>query len=198
MGFRQRAHGDAAAPPGPAGAKFLLPSKPTRLMLDDQHRAHTIPAVACAVLTASDTRTPATDVSGALIRRLLESAGHRVIASAVVPDDPGQVRDRVLEWCTDPACHAVLVNGGTGLSSRDHTYEAVAALLDKHLDGFGELFRMLSYHEIGPAAMLSRAVAGVCRKTVVFSLPGAPAAVQLGVEKLIIPELGHVVSLIVR
>lgn len=167
-------------------------------MPDPQHRADAIASVACAVLTVSDTRTPATDVAGALIRRLLEAAGHRLIASAIVPDDPDLVRDQVLEWCTDPACQAVLINGGTGLASRDNTYEAVSALLEKRLDGFGELFRMLSYHDVGPAAMLSRAVAGVCRQTLLFSLPGAPAAVQLGVEKLILPELPHAVSLIAK
>ncbi len=167
-------------------------------MPDPQHRADTIASLSCAILTVSDSRTPATDASGTLIRRLLEAAGHRIHASAIVPDEPDQVRDRVLDWCTDPACHAVLVNGGTGLSSRDRTYEAIAALLEKRLDGFGELFRMLSYQDVGPPAMLSRALAGVCRRTVVFSLPGAPAAVQLGLEKLILPELGHLVSLIVR
>src|SRR5512145_3243937 len=112
-------------------------------------------AVACAVLTVSDTRTPETDTSGARMRRLLEDAGHRVVLQAILPDEPARIRAWVEERLAAPEVEAVLVNGGTGLAPRDTTYEAISGLLEKRLDGFGELFRMLSYQAIGPAAMLS-------------------------------------------
>ena len=160
------------------------------------HHAQRREHVACAVITVSDTRTPATDTSGARIRELLEEAGHRVVAYEILPDEPARVGAHVDALCADPAVEAVLVNGGTGLAPRDSTYEAVADLLDKRLDGFGELFRMLSYEEIGAAAMLSRAVAGVARGTVVASLPGSTAAVDLALRKLLVPQLGHMVALV--
>ncbi len=155
------------------------------------HCHERIESVACAIITVSDTRTPETDTSGALIREGLESAGHRVLRCDVVPDDPARVGDRVMTLCKDGACQAVLLSGGTGLAPRDSTYEAVATLLDKRLDGFGELFRMLSFAEVGPAAMLSRAVGGVRGSTLIFSMPGSTAAVRLAMDKLILPQLGH-------
>jgi molybdenum cofactor biosynthesis protein B len=161
----------------------------------EEHRAHGPRVVACAILTVSDTRTPETDTSGAMARDLLVRAGHRVVAQTILPDDPARVRERVESWLADPAVDAVLVNGGTGLAPRDTTYEAIAGLLDKRLDGFGELFRRLSYEQIGAAAMLSRAVAGVARGTVVASMPGSTAAVELAMSRLLVPELGHMVKL---
>jgi molybdenum cofactor biosynthesis protein B len=161
----------------------------------EQHRARGARSVACAILTVSDTRTPETDTSGAMARDLLVQAGHRVVAQAILPDEPERVRAQVREWLADASVEAVLVNGGTGVATRDTTYEAIAALLDKRLDGFGELFRMLSYEQIGAAAMLSRAVAGVAGGTVVASMPGSTAAVELAMTKLLVPELGHIVKL---
>ena len=160
-----------------------------------EHHAHGRRAVACAILTVSDTRTPETDASGACIRTLLEEAGHHVAAYGIVPDELREVQDRLDAFLGATAIDAVIVNGGTGLAPRDTTYETVAALLDKRLDGFGELFRMLSYQQVGPAAMLSRATAGVARGKVLASLPGAPAAVELAMSKLLVPELGHMVDL---
>ena len=126
------------------------------------HHQRAASAGRCAVLTVSDTRTPDTDSSGARIRELLEADGHRVAAYAILPDEPEIVRTRLVELVAE-SVEAVIINGGTGLAPRDTTYEAVVGLLDKRLDGFGELFRSLSFAEIGPAAMLSRAVAGVVR-----------------------------------
>jgi molybdenum cofactor biosynthesis protein B len=153
-------------------------------------------AVSCAIVTVSDTRTPETDVSGVCIRALLEEAGHRVAGYAILPDEPGRIRAHLEELLAVPGVDAVIVNGGTGLAPRDTTYEAITALLEKRLDGFGELFRMLSYQQVGAAAMLSRAAAGVARGKLVVSLPGAPAGVELAMQKLLLPELGHMVHLL--
>lgn len=160
------------------------------------HHAQRREHVACAIVTVSDTRTAETDESGARMRELLEEAGHRVVAYEILPDEPARVGSHVEALCADAGVEAVLVNGGTGLAPRDSTYEAVAALLEKQLDGFGELFRMLSYEEIGAAAMLSRAVAGVSNGTVVASVPGSTAAVDLAMRKLLVPQLGHMVALV--
>jgi molybdenum cofactor biosynthesis protein B len=147
--------------------------------------------VRCFVLTISDTRTEATDSSGNAIAELLTGAGHTVVGRLIVADDPAAVSEvlRTNQAATD----VFITTGGTGITARDSTYEALAALLDKRLDGFGELFRMLSYAEIGAAAMLSRAVAGSIGSTAVFSLPGSEHAVRLAMNKLILPEVGHVV-----
>ena len=165
-------------------------------MASSEHETKNVASVRCAVITISDTRTRETDTSGPLIRERLESAGYAVIRHEILPDDPGIVRKLITELCDDPACHAILLTGGTGLAPRDTTYEAIAALLDKRLDGFGELFRMLSYNEIGAPAMLSRATAGVCGSTLIFSMPGSTGAVRLAMEKLILPELGHLTALV--
>lgn len=151
-----------------------------------------------AVLTVSDTRTVDDDISGDLAVRLIEEAGHRVVDRAIVPDDPRAVRETIGSWLADEGCDGVVVTGGTGISERDRTYEAVSALLERRLDGFGELFRYLSFAEIGSAAMLSRAVGGIARGRVVFALPGAPAAVRLGLEKLVVPELAHLLRELAR
>jgi len=144
------------------------------------------------VVTASDTRTEAEDGSGAFLRAAAAAAGHAIAGYRIVKDEPAAIR-AALDEAAAAGADAVLVNGGTGIAARDRTYEAVAALLEKRIDGFGELFRMLSFEEIGAAAMLSRAVAGVWGGRAVFSVPGSEAAVRLAWEKLIGPEIGHVV-----
>jgi molybdenum cofactor biosynthesis protein B len=156
-----------------------------------QHRRDAPASVACFVLTVSDTRTAADDGSGDAIVEGLTAAGHVVAGRHLVRDDPAAVRAIVSAQV--PLVHAIITTGGTGIASRDSTYEAVSALLDKRLDGFGELFRMLSYDEVGSAAMLSRACAGTIGRTILFSLPGSEAAVRLAMTKLILPELGHLV-----
>ena len=159
-----------------------------------EHKAHAPASVTCYVLTVSDTRTPDTDTGGAAIRQLLESAGHGVSGHDIVRDEPADVAARVTERLGDAGTQVIITTGGTGITSRDGTYEAVHALLEKHLDGFGELFRMLSFQEIGSAAMMSRATAGTANGKAVFVLPGSPGAVRLAMTRLILPELGHVVQ----
>jgi len=158
------------------------------------HRTAAPPGVRCFVLTVSDTRTADTDASGHAIRTLLEAAGHEVVGHALVRDEPDEVTAQVGHALADARVQAVLTTGGTGITSRDGTFEAVDALLEKRLPGFGELFRMLSFAEIGAAAMLSRATAGMARGTAVFVLPGSEHAVRLAMTRLVLPELGHVVQ----
>ncbi len=155
-------------------------------------------SVTCFILTVSDTRTPDTDTSGHAIRTMLENAGHHIVGSTIVRDEPAIVARTVKLEVIAARTQVVIITGGTGLTSRDGSYEAIDGLLEKRLDGFGELFRMLSYHDIGPAAMLSRATAGTCGGTAVFLLPGSEKAVRLAMEKLILPELGHVVQQVNR
>jgi molybdenum cofactor biosynthesis protein B len=156
------------------------------------HKAQAPHAVGCFVLTVSDTRTPDTDTSGRAIRELLESAGHRVTASALVRDDPEQVAAMVRQQLADAATRVIITTGGTGITSRDGTFEAVDRLFEKRLTGFGELFRVLSFDEIGSAAMMSRAAAGTVGAKAIFVLPGSESAVRLAMTRLIVPELGHV------
>ncbi len=144
-----------------------------------------------AVLTVSDTRTGADDRSGAAITELLEAAGHTRVDYCILPDEPDRVKEQVVSWLNDPGLDGVLISGGTGIAPRDTTYEAIAGLLDRRLDGFGELFRMLSYREIGARAMLSRAVAGIASGKMVFSMPGSTPAVTLAMKELILPQLPH-------
>ncbi len=158
-----------------------------------EHRERGRGPVRCAVLTVSDTRTLETDQGGSLIVEMLRASGHEVLRRGIVPDQPEQVRAWIQQALDDPSIQAILTTGGTGIAPRDRTYEVVSELLERRLDGFGELFRMLSYQEIGPAAMLSRAVGGLARGKVVLAMPGSPAAVRLAMEKLILPELGHLV-----
>jgi molybdenum cofactor biosynthesis protein B len=155
------------------------------------HRKEAPASVACFVLTISDTRTQANDSSGDAIASALTAAGHTVAGRTIVRDDPAAVREVVAGRAR--SVQAIITTGGTGITSRDSTYEAIAALLEKRLDGFGELFRMLSYEAVGSAAMMTRAAAGTIGRTVVFMLPGSEHAVRLGMEKLILPEIGHVV-----
>ncbi len=157
------------------------------------HKASAPSRVTCAVLTISDTRTEQTDTSGAAIVALLTGAGHDVAARGLVRDDPEAVRAAVEAQLASPAVQVVITTGGTGISSRDCTYEALVGLLDVQIDGFGELFRLLSFQEIGAAAMLSRACAGLARRTVVIMLPGSEAAVRLALTTLVLPEIGHLV-----
>jgi molybdenum cofactor biosynthesis protein B len=145
------------------------------------------------VLTISDSKTPETDTSGKLIREMLAGAGHQVVGSGIVRDEPTEVQRVIREACANDGVRAVIMTGGTGITSRDSTFEAVEAMLDKRLPGFGELFRMLSYQEVGGAAMLSRAQMGVARGRIVVSLPGSPNACRLALDKLLLPELGHLI-----
>lgn len=158
------------------------------------HKQEAPQTVRCKVITVSDTRTEETDRSGRLMIELLTEAGHEVVGYEIVKDEADAIREAVLDGCCHADVDAVLTNGGTGIAKRDVTIETVKALLEKELVGFGELFRFLSYTEdIGPAAMLSRAVAGVAMDTAVFCTPGSTGAVRLAMTKLILPELRHVV-----
>jgi molybdenum cofactor biosynthesis protein B len=158
-----------------------------------EHRGQAPRTVRCAVFTVSDTRTPETDSGGDLLCTKLTEAGHIVVSRAIHRDEPALVRAAVEAAIASGAVDAVLTTGGTGLGPRDSTYEALEGLLDKTLPGFGELFRFLSYADIGAAAMLSRATAGVAKGCVVILLPGSPDAVRLAMDKLVVPELGHMV-----
>jgi molybdopterin adenylyltransferase len=158
-----------------------------------EHRAGAPTSLNLAVVTVSDTRTIETDTSGALIVELAEGAGHRVLERAIVPDEPDAMRPLLRGFAGRDELHATLVTGGTGISARDQTYETVSSLLTKPLPGYGELFRMLSYAEIGPACLLSRAVGGLMGAVVVLVMPGSRAAVQLAMSKIILPELPHIV-----
>lgn len=175
-----------------------MSSPPAPDAVPADHRSTAPRSIGCFVLTVSDTKTPETDTSGALIRELVTAAGHTVAGHAIVKDEPAQVTAVIREGCANAAVQAFILTGGTGVTSRDSTFEAVEAMLEKRLTGFGELFRMLSYQEIGAAAMLSRAQAGVVQRRAVFSLPGSPNACRLALEKLILPELGHVLREISR
>ena len=162
-------------------------------MSHTEHRADSPNTTRCFVLTVSDTRTPETDRGGDTIVELLKADGHVVVGRTIVPDEPDRVRETLRAAIDAPDVDVAITTGGTGITQRDGTYEVVTALLDKRLDGFGELFRALSYEEIGPAAMLSRATGGLAGRTIVLSLPGSPNAVRLAMTKLIVPELGHLV-----
>ncbi len=166
------------------------------MMPNDLHRASDPTTVNCGVLTVSDTRTKSTDRSGRWACERLTQASHKVLHYEIVRDEPDEVASLVRQWSADTSCQAVITIGGTGLAPRDTTVEAVSYLLDKRIDGFGELFRMLSFQQIGAAAMLSRAVAGSMATTAIFCLPGSTKAVELGIEKLIIPQLTHIVGLL--
>ena len=159
-----------------------------------QHKAQAPSSVGCFVVTVSDTRTEATDASGRAISDLLTAAGHTVVGRTIVKDDPELLRRAIERQLAEVDVRAIITTGGTGITSRDSSYEVVEALLQKRLDGFGELFRFLSYQEIGPAAMMSRAVAGLAAGRIVIALPGSENAVRLAMEKLVIPELGHLVQ----
>lgn len=164
-------------------------------MSESEHKKAAPTEIRCKIITVSDTRTVETDKSGALIKTLLQENGFFVADHVIVKDEQDEIRVAVLSGSEKHEIDAILLNGGTGIAKRDVTIEVVQALLDKEIVGFGELFRMLSYTEdIGSAAILSRAIAGVCQDTAVFSMPGSTGAVKLAMYKLILPELGHVVQ----
>ncbi|HAI14606.1 MAG TPA: molybdenum cofactor biosynthesis protein [Phycisphaerales bacterium] len=147
----------------------------------------------CAILTISDTRTLDTDTSGHLIAELLESAGHHITDRALVRDEVAQIGSTLTQWIEDDDVQVILTTGGTGIARRDTTIEVVKRMIDKPLPGFGELFRVLSYQQVKSAAMLSRAIAGLAGNTMIFTMPGSQNAVKLAMEKLIVPELSHLV-----
>ena len=159
-----------------------------------EHKSHAPRKIGCMVITCSDTRTPDSDTSGQLIQKLLKDQGHSVAAYHLVKDEPEQIKARITEGTGNDHVQAIIINGGTGISRRDSTFEAVDGMLEKRLDGFGEVFRFLTYQEIGSAAIMSRATAGIIKGRVLFSTPGSENAVRLAMEKLILPELGHLVK----
>lgn len=163
-------------------------------MSQHTHKERAPASIGLALLTISDTRTMADDASGAMAHEMFGRAGHDVRDYRILKDEPEEVRSAILELAARTDVRAIVLSGGTGISRRDQTYEVVSALLDRRLDGFGEIFRALSYQEIGPAAMLSRAVAGLVGNTVIFALPGSSSAVRLALEELILPEIGHLVA----
>jgi molybdopterin adenylyltransferase len=160
------------------------------MAVHQHHRQGVHAHLKIAVLTASDTRTPETDESGRLIKEMLENAGHAVTHYQVLPDSPELIRQAARE--TLAAVDGLIFTGGTGIAARDSTIEALKPMLSKELEGFGELFRMLSYQEIGSAAIMSRAFAGISNGKIIVALPGSPAGCRLAMEKLLLPELGHI------
>jgi len=158
------------------------------------HKAHGSVALACLVVTCSDTRTQDSDTSGKLICHLLKEHGHSIANYHLIKDEPEEITRLLRETVLQAATQVVVINGGTGISRRDSTFEAVNGFLQKRLDGFGELFRFLSYQDIGSSAMLSRATAGIHGHLAIFSIPGSQGAVRLAMEKLILPEMGHIAA----
>ena len=156
------------------------------------HARKAVDVVLCGVLTISDSRTASNDVSGDCVSELLKSQGHEIVVRELLPDDRHQVADWITHQCASGNLDTVLTTRGTGLTSRDQTVEAVEHLFERRIPGFGELFRMLSFDDIGPAAMLSRATAGTIGRTLVFCMPGSPDAVELAVRRLIAPTLPHI------
>jgi molybdenum cofactor biosynthesis protein B len=164
--------------------------------LHRQHADAQVGGIRCGVLTISDTRTFATDTGGQLAQQLLQTAGHQIVTYTIVRDEPIDVVAQVRQWCS--LCQVIITTGGTGIAKRDTTIDALEPLFDRRLPGFGEIFRMLSFAQVGAAAMLSRATAGTIAQTLVFCLPGSPAAVELAMTQLIVPELRHLVWETVR
>ena len=159
-----------------------------------EHKSHASSSIGCVVITCSDTRTPKTDTSGYRIMHMLKDAGHVVVAYHLVKDEPAKIKAKIKAAVADKKVQAIIINGGTGISKRDSTFEAVDAMLEKRLVGFGEIFRYLTYQDIGSPAIMSRATAGIIKGRVLFSTPGSENAVRLAMEKLILPELGHLVK----
>jgi molybdenum cofactor biosynthesis protein B len=157
----------------------------------EEHQAQGPQSVRCAVITVSDTRTLETDTGGRAVIDHLSAAGHSIVCREIIPDEPTRMRPLLESLRQRDDVDVILMTGGTGITSRDQTFETVSSLLDKPLPGYGEIFRMLSYQEIGPAAILSRAVGGLLGRKVLLTMPGSPAAVRLAMEKIIIPQLPH-------
>lgn len=160
----------------------------------EEHKAKGKRSIRCYVLTVSDTRDETTDTSGQLIKEQIAAEHHQLAGYKIVKDEPVEIEALLRQAIANPEVEAIIVNGGTGISPRDGTYEVIVKLLDKKLDGFGEVFRFLSYQDIGSAAIMSRAVAGSARGKVLISVPGSSGAVRLALEKIIWPELRHMVS----
>ncbi|CAN5483210.1 MogA/MoaB family molybdenum cofactor biosynthesis protein [soil metagenome] len=169
----------------------------SKSVAEHHQKAATQGSVAIAIVTVSDSRTPETDTSGQLIRTLAEAAGHQIVDYRIVKDEPDQVARALTDFAAGRA-RLIIFNGGTGISQRDRTYDVISKALEKPLPGFGEIFRMLSYAEVGAAAMLSCATAGVYQSRVVISVPGSPNAVKLAMEKLILPEIQHLAWELIR
>jgi molybdopterin adenylyltransferase len=163
-------------------------------MTAQPHPDRSRPPIACGIVTISDSRTVETDRSGQTIYQLLEAAGHSVTVYQILPDEPAQITALLQEWGDRADLQVAIFNGGTGIANRDTTYEALSGLLEKELPGFGEIFRWLSYQEIGSRAIASRAIAGTYKHLLIFSLPGSQGAVTLGTSQLILPELNHLVK----
>jgi len=158
------------------------------------HPDRQILSVPCAIITVSDSRTTVTDKSGQILKEGLENAQHKITFYQIIPDEPSQIKELLTQLGNNPEVEAIIFNGGTGIAPRDTTYDAIAYLLEKTLPGFGEIFRYLSYQEIGSRAIASRALGGVYRNKLIFSLPGSTGAVKLALEKLILPELNHLIG----
>lgn len=158
------------------------------------HKTQGVRSLGCVVITCSDTRTRETDTSGKLICHLLKGQGHTIVDYQIIKDEPSDITAHLQQTAQQNTSQVIIINGGTGISKRDSTFEAVDSFLEKRLEGFGELFRYLSYNDIGSAAMLSRATAGIHGEHVIFSIPGSQGAVKLAMEQLILPELGHLVG----
>lgn len=163
-------------------------------MSAEQHRQYSPTRLGFALITVSDSRTPETDTSGRTMRERIEAAGHTVASARIVPDDIPAVREALLAALGADGVDVVAVSGGTGFSPRDVTIEAATPLFERPIEGFGELFRMLSFADVGPAAMLSRATAGMARGRAIFLLPGSPKAAALALDRLILPEAGHLLG----
>ena len=161
-----------------------------------EHKEKAPKQIGCAVITVSDTRTPETDSSGALIQRALQEKGHKVTQYIIVKDKPARIKKALLDALNESATECVILTGGTGISRQDSTYEVVKSLLEKEIQGFGELFRYLSFQSIGSPAIMSRATAGVFQGKIIISLPGSQNAVELAMDRLVLPELPHMVFLL--
>jgi molybdenum cofactor biosynthesis protein B len=159
--------------------------------IHEEHNKQGPQHIRCAVITVSDTRTPETDTGGRAVIHHLTAAGHQVLAREIIPDDPARMKPLLLSLQARDDIDAILMTGGTGITSRDLTFETISSMLTKPLPGYGEIFRMLSYQEIGPAAILSRAIGGLLARKVLLTMPGSPAAVKLAMEKIIVPQLPH-------
>lgn len=156
------------------------------------HKIHGLTSLVCMVVTCSDSRTQESDTSGKLICHLLKEKGHSIANYRIIKDEPAEIKNLLLQASKEENLQIIVINGGTGISRRDSTFEAVDGFLEKRLDGFGEIFRYLSYKDIGSSAILSRATAGIHGKLVIFSIPGSQGAVRLAMEELILPEMGHI------
>ncbi len=159
-----------------------------------EHKEHAPRQAACVVITCSDTRTAASDTSGYRIMHMLRDAGHTIAFYQLVKDEPSKIKAAIKKAVANKKVQAIIINGGTGIAKRDSTFEAIEGLLEKKLDGFGEVFRYLTYQEIGSPAIMTRATAGTYKGRIIFSTPGSENAVRLAMEKLILPELGHILQ----